>query len=179
MMGTKLIVRTDDVIKRKHRTITVMKPTIKISNNPKSKTPDTFIFFTYNHDDRVLLGINEYGEIVTILSTIDPKTNRTNINFKYVKSVDVLVNCIKANKPKTLYMNDGDAFTSLDYNCLEHTKIVYRPASLLNETLDALRLNSIPKDNVKLRKTPKIPSFRSVRSLMPDLTYTEYASIYL
>lgn len=175
---TKLIVRTSDVIKRKQRTISIMKPTIKINPNPKSKTLDLFILCTYNSDNHILVGMNEFGEIITILSTIDPKQNRTNINFKYVKDANDFVSLIKTNKPKTLYMNDGDLFKSSDYDSLTDTKIEYRAASLLHETIESIRRNSTPKKKPQ-SSMYKLPSFRSVKSLIPDLTYAEYASIYL
>lgn len=178
---TKLIVRTGNVIKRKQRTISVIKPTIKIDRNPKSKTLDSLIFYTYNPYNHVLVGMNEFGEIITILSTIDPKCNRTNINFKYVKNVEFLVNLIKTNKVKMLYMNDGDLFDASDFASLQGTKIEYCPASLLHETIETIRLRSKPTNTSvsSKSKTHKIPSFGSVKCLMPDLTYAEYALIYL
>lgn len=178
---TKLIVRTSDVIKRKQRTISVIKPTIKINPNPKSKTICSFIFYTYNSNNHILVGMNEFGEIITILSTIDPKQNRTNINFKYVKDVDALITLIKTKKPKTLYMNDGDLFNSSDYVALKDTKIEYRSASLLHETIEMIRRDSTHNNNNENPKASmyKLPSFRTVKSLIPDLTYAEYALIYL
>lgn len=176
---TKLIVRTSDVIKRKRRTISVVKPTIKITLNPKSKTLDSFICCTYTSDNHILVGMNEFGEIITILSTIDPKKNRTNVNFKYAKDVNVLVNIIKTNKPKMLYMNEGGLFNSSDYESLVDTKIEYRSASLLHETIETICRDAESKNKHTKPAMCKLPSFRSVQSLIPDLTYAEYASIYL
>lgn len=177
MATTKVIVRTSDVIKRKHRTISVIKPIIKINPNPKSKTLDSFILCTYNTNNHILVGMNEFGEIITIRSTIDPKQNRTNIKFKYVRDVNDIVSLIKMNKPKILYMNDGDLFNLSDYESLIDTNIEYCSASLLRETIEIIHSKATPKKNKS--SMYKLPSFQNVKSFIPNLTYAEYASIYL
>lgn len=147
----------------------------------------SFILCTYAADNHILVGMNEFGEIITILSTIDPKTNRTNINFKYAKNAQILVKTILDNKPEMLYMNDGDLLNASDYESLRdaNTKIEYRSASLLSETIMSIRTaanESLDKTTKKRRQQSslyKLPSFRSVKTLIPDLTYSEYASIYL
>lgn len=174
-MNTKMIVRKRDFVQRKPRTVNFIKPIITINENPLSKDLKQFIFYTYDLDMYMLICMNEFGEVVDIFSTFDPKLNRTNLRYKFVKTVETLISIITKNNPICLYMNDGTLFTPANYQIMAKTKIEYCSASMIYDLIQSIQQQLLKKK----RHNYKCPSYKTIKKLAPDMTRAEYESIYL
>lgn len=178
--GDGVIVKSRDVVKRKTRIVNLVKPIIKPINKPKTKTLHTCIFYAFN-TSHLLIGLNEYGEIVNAWSTTDNKTNITNVKYKFVKNPSDLVDIVtRASGLHCLYMNDGTLLTLVDYALIKDTNIVHFHDAELLPLLEKLQSSNVASAAIakcKSHYTP--PSYRDIKQLDSNITLSEYKFIYL
>lgn len=180
--GDGVIVTSSDVVKRKTRIVNLIKPIIKPINKPKTKTLHTCVFYSFN-TSYLLIGLNEFGEIVNVWSTTDNKTNITNVKYTFVKKPADLVDIVtRASNLHCLYMNDGTLLTLVDYALIKNTNIVHFNDAELLPLLEKLRSSSVASAaaaaaECKSHYTP--PSYSAIRQLDANITLAEYQFIYL